>query len=339
MATIDIFNDDAFGLIEMTAALEDIEYKPNFLGTLGIFIERSVRTETVFIERKGDVLSLVQSTPRGAPLPQLVKGTRNARNFNSIRIAKGDRLTASEIAGVRAFGSESEFESMQGEVATRAARLMDDIELTHENMRLGAIQGLVVDADGSTLFDWATEWSIALPAEQTFVFADLVGGKFREKCNQIIRAMARAAQGAFRPTTTVHALCGDEFYDNLIRNDEIRETYKNWQDAQALRGEAVGPWESFPFGRITWHNYRGTDDGSKVAVPVGKCKFFPVGAADVFQRVNTPGEWFDVVNTPGQQFYGITVPDRDRNMWVDVEVYSYPLYICTRPGVLARAKL
>ena len=33
------------------------------------------------------------------------------------------------------------------------------------------------------------------------------------------------------------------------------------------------------------------------------------------------------------------VPDDDRNMFVDIEAYSYPLFICTRPGMLQRAKI
>jgi hypothetical protein len=28
----------------------------------------------------------------------------------------------------------------------------------------------------------------------------------------------------------------------------------------------------------------------------------------------------------------------ERNAWVKVEVYSYPLFICTRPEMLQRAK-
>jgi hypothetical protein len=32
------------------------------------------------------------------------------------------------------------------------------------------------------------------------------------------------------------------------------------------------------------------------------------------------------------------VPDKDRNMWADVEVYSYPLPVCTMPSALYQAK-
>jgi hypothetical protein len=294
----------------------------------------------VSIERKENVLSLVQTTPRGAPLPQQVKGTRDLRDFRTARLAKGDTLNASEIAGIRAFGTESEFEQVQTEVLERAVRLRNDLELTHEHMRLGAVQGIVTDADGTVLYNWFDEWGISQPAEIGFAFAALTGGLFREKCNQIIRQMQRASKGAWGPSTFVAALAGDTFYDALIKNPEVREIWLAQQArADALAAQLVTPWSTVDFGGIRWMNYRGTDDNSTVAVQSDRVKFFPVNAPEAFLRVQSPGEWFDVVNTPGQDFYAMTIPDEKRNAFVEVELYSYPLYVATRPQMLLRGKL
>lgn len=54
--------------------------------------------------------------------------------------------------------------------------------------------------------------------------------------------------------------------------------------------------------------------------------------------VQSPAEFIDFVNTPGREVYALTIPDRDRNAWVRVELYAYPLFVCTRPEVLQRAK-
>lgn len=337
MATIDIFNDNAFTLLEMAAALEDVPFQPQQLGSMGIFTQSSVRTEFVSIERRENTLNLVQTTLRGEPLPQLSTNGRNIRAFKAPRLAKGDRLNASEIAGIRAFGTDSELMQVQTEVLDRQIRLRRDLDLTQENMRLGAVQGIVLDADGTELFNWFTEWGIAQPAEQTFDFTTLIDGKLREKCNQIIRAMMRAAKGAWNGSARVGAICGDEFYDNLIRAKEVRDTYLGWQAAADLRRASV--WEAFPFGNIDWMNYRGTDDGSKVAVAPTKCKFFPIGAPDAFMKVLTPGEFFDTINQPGRDYYPLTIPDEKRNAFVDLELYSYPLYVATRPAMLLRGKL
>lgn len=341
MAGIDIFSDNAFSLLELTAALSDVEYQPNMLGAMGIFTPRSVRTEKVAIERKENVLSLVQTTPRGAPLDAAKNQPRRTiRDFRSVRLAKGDHIEAAELANIREFGTESEFVQVQKETMQRMVNVRADLELTHENMRLGAIQGIVVDADGSVINNWFDEWSIAQPAEQTFDFATLIDGKFREKCNQTVRAMQRASKGAWGPGARVGALCGDEFYDALIKNAEVREIWLAQQArADSLRADLVQPWMEVDFGSIRWINYRGTDDNSKVAVPSTKCKFFPIGAPDAFLRVQSPGEFFDTINQPGQEYYALTIPDEKRNAFVDIEVYSYPLYVATRPQMLLRAKL
>lgn len=336
MASMDVFSGRAFHSHELTAALNRAPYLPTFLGEQNIFEPKPVRTIQVSIEQKGGTLSLIQTSERGAPLQQADRESRDIRDFRTVRIAKGDTLHAYEIEGIRAFGSESELQQVQTEVAGRLINLNNDVELTHENMRLGAIQGIVLDANGSTLRNWYTEWGIAQPAEIDFEL-DVATTDVRAKCNAVVRAMMRASGGAWiTGRTQVHALAGDNFFDNLTGHDNVRDTWLNQQAAAELRqGNA---YTSFNFGSITFHNYRGTDDGSTVAVGSDVVKFYPVNAPGVFQVAQSPGETFDYVNTPGQRVYAMLVPDRERNAWVKPEVYSYPLYICTRPGMLQRGK-
>jgi len=340
MATIDIFNNNAFSMVEMTPAINRQPYRPQMLGQMGIFVPNPVRTTTVAIEERDGVLSIIKTSPRGAPLPQRATERRKIRDFRTVRIAKGDRITAGEIQNIRAFGSETEFMQVQAEVARRIGGeegLRADVELTHENMRLGAIQGIVLDADGSTIINWYTEFGIAQPAEVNFALG-VAETDVRGQCSKVVRAMARASKGAFvEGVTEVHALAGDEFYDALINHGQVRETFLHWQAAQDLRqGAAFG---AFPYGGIMWHNYRGTDDEATVSVASTKAKFFPRNARGVFEVAYSPAETFDFVNTPGLPVYSMIVPDKDRNMYVDVEVYSYPLFICKRPEVLQRGTL
>lgn len=335
MAHMDVFNDDAFNMVSMTGAVEKTPYVPQFLGSLGIFEPRPVPTVTVSVEKRDNVLALIQTSQRGAPLDEWTKDARDIRHFGTVRIAKGDTIQAHEIQGIRAFGTESELMGVQQEVARRNVRIRADVELTHENMRLGAIQGILLDADGTTLRNWFTEWNISQPSEIDFDL-DTATTKVRGKCMDVIRTMQRAAKGAWTPATRVHALASDTFFDALIDHALVRDTYQNWAAAADLREDLS--FRSFPYGGIMFHNYRGTDDNSTLAIEANKVKFFPVGAPGVFQVAYSPAETFDYVNTPGLPVYGMTIPDRDRNAWVRVEQYSYPLHICTRPEMLLRAK-
>ena len=65
--------------------------------------------------------------------------------------------------------------------------------------------------------------------------------------------------------------------------------------------------------------------------------FFPVGAG-IFKWAMSPGESFEHIGQLGQKFYPGIVVDKDRNQWADVEMYSYPLPVCTMPQALYRAK-
>lgn len=340
MATLDIFKQDAFKLTSMLQAIREVDYLPQRLGDMGIFTPNPVRTETVAIEKRGETLALIQTSERGAPLDQRNTEKRDIRDFRTVRIAKGDRITASELANIRAFGTESELMQVQVEVMRRLsgpAGLESQVELTLENMRLGAIQGIVKDADGSTIRNWFTEFGVEQPAEIDFDLdaASPASGVVRKKCNQVVRAMMKAAKGVWVPGTRVHALCGDAFWDDLTAHSEIRETYLNQQEASDLRtGNA---YQTFNYGGITFENYRGTDDDT-VGIDTDKAKFFPVNAPGAFMEVFSPGEKFENIGQLGERLYPMIVPDRDRDMWADIEVYSYPLHVCTRPLMLQRAK-
>lgn len=342
MATMDVFKQDAFNMLSLTTALNKQPFVPSRLGQLNIFTPRPVRTETVAVEERNGVISIIQTSPRGAPLAQRATEKRKIRDFRTARIAKQDHMTASEIQNIRAFGSESELMQVQDEVARRLngpAGLMREVEMTWENMRLGAIQGIVADADGATIYNWFDEFGITAATEIDFDLdnASPASGAVRKKCSQVVRAMQRTAKGAWMPGQTyVQALCGDAFWDDLTAHSEVRQTYLNTMEAKELRGGLA--YESFAYGGIVWENYRGTDDGSTIAVGTDKAKFFPVGAPGVFEVAQSPAETFDFVNTPGLPVYGMIVPDDDRNTFVDIEVYSYPLFMCTRPEMLQSAR-
>jgi hypothetical protein len=146
MATMDIFKQKAFSMTELSAAVQRAPYVPKFFGSLNIFTPKRVRTESIAIERKGGTLAVIQTSERGAPLAEGAREKRDIRDFRTRRIAKGHTLTAAEIQNIRAFGSETEMQQVQQELADimdGATGLRSSIELTKERMRLGAIQGIV----------------------------------------------------------------------------------------------------------------------------------------------------------------------------------------------------
>jgi hypothetical protein len=349
MAEMNIFENDAFSMMTMLAAYEKVDFKPSFLGDLNVFTPKPITGDTVYIEERNGALNLVPSTPRGSPLPQRKTEQRTAKSFQTTRIAQGDRLTASEIAKVRAFGQTSELVAMQQEVARRMSGplgIQANIELTWEHMRLGAIQGIVLDADGSVLWNWYDAFSITQP---DIIYFDLAGALKassdvhgalvlrRYITSNIVRPMQRASKGMFTPQSRIYAACGDDIFDAITSHGDVARAYDIWGTKQDATDS--NSFQVFPWGGVFWCNYRGTDDNSTVSVATDEAKFFPVNAPGVFVNAWGSGESFGQVNAPGQALMPLIVPDRDRDQFVDLELYSYPLMYCSRPEMLLRGKL
>lgn len=341
MAHMDIFNDDAFSLIQMTQAIQKLKTVPTFLGSLGIFDEEGVDTNIVSIEQVGETLQIIPTSQRGTAAPMGVTDKRQLRNFNIPRIAKGDQIFASEIQGIRAFGTESEMETVAQKVAQKQAKLLREVNMTEELHRLGAVQGILPDGAGGTLYNYFTEFGIAQPTEIDFDLdnAAPTEGALKNKIQAARRAVLRALGGSAVPGQVGFLwLCGDTFYDQFTSHPEVRETYKNWEAASSLRGAVGRAFDSFTFGEMDWLNYRGSDDNSTVAVAATECKLVVTGVPGLYRRYNGPGETMETVNTIGQPLYSMLVRDLQRNMWVQPEVYAYPLHVITRPEIALRGR-
>lgn len=336
MATMDVFKNNAFSMTALTGTVEKIDYVPQMLGQLGIFDPMPVRTRDLWIDRREGALALIGVSALGSPPEELLKDSRDAVALRSVRLAKGQTIYAHEIEGIRAYGSETEFDQVQAEYLRRMARVQTDLDLTHEYHRLGALQGLLLDADGTTvIYDYFAEFGFTRPAVIDFDL-DNAATNVRQKCVDLKRDMVRNSRGTIMTTTAIHALCGDQFYDDLVDHPTIKATYLNWAAATDLRTNTA--FESFTFGGVTWHNYRGTDNNSTIAIPTNEAKFFPVGAREVFKKAMAPAEFGPFINTPGRDMYALNILDRDRQAWSRGEIYSYPLYLCQQPQVLRTAR-
>ena len=154
----------------------------------------------------------------------------------------------------------------------------------------------------------------------------------------VVRVIRRALKGLGGNNVQIRALCGDDLWDALIKNPEVRDSYKNQEEARELRsGTAFG---EFAFAGVRWENYRGSDEtgGDKeVRVTADRCRFFPVGVPGLFQQVYAPADYNETVNTPGLPFYAKQAVDPMYQRFTEVEVQSNSISICSVPEVLLEA--
>jgi hypothetical protein len=322
MPGIDIFNNDAFSLSQLTAAINDQPYVPGRISALGLFSEEGVTTTTVQIEKDGEALMLVEAKPRGGD-GQVVSGSkRSLMPFNTIHLPQRSTILADEIQGLRAFGSETELESVQAVVNKRLAKHRVQLDATHEWHRIGAIKGQVLDRDGTVLIDLFAQFGIA---QQTLSFA--LGNDatvVRSKIGQMLD-MIEDALGAVN-FTSVRVFCGRVFWDLLTNHESVRETYLNTQQAAALRGD---PRDSFDFGGATFERYRGKN-GATPYVADNEAYAVPEGITDLMITRFAPGDYMETVNTSGLPYYSRQEPLR-LSKGVELESQSNPLHLNTRP--------
>ena len=342
MATMDVFKADAFTMMELSSTVENMDYNPQMLGSMNLFEPKPVRQKTVMIDRKEDTLSLIGFSERGSAPDQNQRYDRNTLSLTIPRLAIQDTVWASEVSGLREFGTESELMTVQREVADRLAKMRQKVEYTEEYLRLAAIPGLALDpADGWTDYSYYTEFNVTQDTATSFEL-DVDTTDVAGICRDLTRSIMRSAKGAWViGQSKVHALVGDDFFDALVTHPNVEKFWINWQAAAELRG--VDPFSEFEFGGITFHNYRGSDDNSEIAIAVNEAKFFVVGGDGIFVKAMAPAdEFMPYVNTPGQSVYAVQELDAafpTTPRFAKYHVHAYPLYYCSKPNTLRRGTL
>jgi hypothetical protein len=318
---LDVFRTDAFSTVSLTAAINKVPHRPGRIGKLGLFRSKGITTTTVVVEEKDGQLTLITTSPRGGPGSQLVRDARRARSFVVPHLERDAKVQADEVQGVRAFGSEDATQAVQTLINERLETLRAMHEVTHEYLRVGALKGLILDGDGSTIYNLFTEFGVTQQSvEIDFASASM---DFRMECVQAKRLVENEL-GA-EPISGFRCFCGDDFYDNMLEHDSVKESLK-YQESRQLREDLRG---GFEYGGIVFENYRGTVNGTKFFAD-DEAYVVPEGT-NIFQMSYAPADFIETVNTMGLPLYAKMVEDKDLNRWQRIHTQSNPLPLCLRP--------
>ena len=342
MPTLDVFNQNAFSVISLTDAINDIPFVPGLAGQVIDWNEQGIPTTTVMIEQVSGALKLLNPSERGGPGSTKGKDKRNVRSLVVPHYQYDDGFNADEVQGIRAFGSETEVQSVQALVNQR---MNDAVSLvldpTLEYQRLGAVKGVILNADGSTMYDLFSEFGVSQESEIDFDLdnASPASGALRKACAGAVRLVANNLNGV--GFTGLAAFCGDAFFDDLLAHKEVVASYTATPMASVLRDGYLMPggnkmYGAFEFGGIVWMNYRGKN-GSDAMVDTNKCHIFPVGVPGLFRTVYAPADYAETVNTIGLPRYAKQWPSPNGKR-IEMEAQSNPLSYCTRPKVLLKGK-
>ena len=326
MPHLDIFNDDAFTMMELTTAINKLPFQPQQIGAMNLFSQKPHTTKRFSVEELHGKLSLIPAEARGSRPTKVTRGPRVLRPFETVHLPQDSAVLADEVSGVRAFGSETEVEAVSKIVNDHLENHKRNIEVTKEWQRIGAIQGVVYDADGATVIQDLFDTFSITPITGDIDFA--APPEMKTYSSAIIRAMEDALGADVY--SGILAICGNAWWDSLIVMDEVKTAYDRWQSGQFLRDNQLR--QGFEFANIHWINYRGSV-GSQKFLADDQCRFIPLGVRDLFEEHQAPAPFMETVNTRAKPFYS-----KQERMPLDlgVEIFSCAdvLMICTRPQVL-----
>ena len=329
---INPFDTDAFNMTSLTASINLLTNTYGKLEAMNLFPQKSVRTRNIAVEEQNGVLNLLPTQMPGGAATFEGRTKRKMRSFTIPHIPHDDVILPEEIQGIRAFGTENELEAMANVVTDHLQSMRNKHAITLEHLRMGALKGNILDADGSTLYNLFDEFEIT-PKTVNFALGT-ASTDVKKKCLEVLRHIEDNLRGEFM--TGVHCLVSPEFFDALTSHSKVKEAYERWEEGAALRNDMRS---GFTFGGITFEEYRGQatdpDGNTRRFIASGEGHCFPTGTAESFVTYFAPADFNETVNTLGLPLYAKQCP-RKFDRGTELHTQSNPLPLCLRPGVLVK---
>lgn len=324
---LDTLTGDGYTTRELSMAINKVPYVSRRLAPLFQF--KGLTQRNLLLDRKAGIVQIIPTQVWNSGKTTMLDGpSRDAVPFSCVHVPHDGVLHASDISGIRAFGSESELETIEGKQNEILAALRLNHEATHEHMRIGALKGLVVDANGSTtLYDLYDAFGIT----QTTVDMDLDDSTTDIKAKvEVIRAAIETALGGM-PFGNLVAQCSPAFFAALVAHADVEAAYNFDSVSQYFRTNQIAE-GTFNHMGVRWERYRTT--ALTANMTTGEAYVYPEGIEGLFMHYGCPPNWNDTVNTVGLPVYVKSTPVTDTH--VDSIKYaseSNPAILCSRPEV------
>ena len=334
--TIDGFDNREFTVEELTYAMSVIPNNYNLVTNLGLFGDPVPIAETyVGIEIDNGVLSILPTVERGGAATRGTQGKRKRMLVEVPHIPHEDEVKAADIQGLRAFGSKAP-ELLEDKVNQKLLTMTMKHQLTHEWYRVRALQGEILDADGSSMLDLHTMFGVT---ELAVAF----GGA--STINEYIRQVSRHIEDNLLGDVMsgVACLCSPEFMEMLLTDTEVLAAYNAAAAADRLHPNMDDVRYSFYHMGVLFIEYRGqasvlNSDGTTTVrkfIPAGDARFVPLGTIQSAFSVAAPGDFVEALNNPGELYYA-KAETMKFNRGLELHTQSNFLPVWTRPACLVR---
>ena len=278
-----------------------------------------------FLEENG---VLVPTTEWGGVAPKNSPEKRSAKSWTIPHMPLEDTILATDVLGVRAFG-ETQLETVQGKVMSKLRGMRNRIDRTLSYRRAKAKQGLILDADGSVIANYYTDFGVTQKIVDFEL--DTATTNVLAKCQDVIDHIEDNLDG--ENATLIEVEVDRAFYDALTNHKNVKEVFLGWSAAEMRLGNSNT--SGFTFGGLKFVVNR-DKAGAVAIIPDVKTGYaYPRGTQDTFITALAPADFNETVNTTALPFYAKQdVKKFDRGF--DLHVQANQLMLCTRPNAIVK---
>ncbi len=324
----------------MTQAINIPPYVTGRPAQLGIFTDTPIATTYVRLVIKDGLITVIPARERGGPANKNMRGDVKATLLDIPHFPLGDQITPADLQNLHAFGEDQQLLTLAGVVNDKLTDIRGKHDATWNHLDWGALNGVVLDAEGKELADlWAT---FGITQEEVDFALDNTATNVAAKNGEVKSLIRKALRGT--PSTGVIVLAGKAWYDAYVGHEFVRKSLENYP------GPTPNPARDDVADRFTFRGLTSEriDEEFQVRLANGTFEAQPAVAEDeaiaiplgtpFFKRYIAPPDTIQDANNaprPGDKVF-VSTDLLPHGKGMDIWTESNVLPICQRPDLMIK---
>lgn len=341
MSTVlDLLKNPAFADNRLTESINIPPYQTGRLAQLGLFTDTPIHTTYAKIGIEEGTITIIPARERGGPANKNMRGDRKETLISIPHFPLDDAITPSDLQNLTVYGSNFVMQALGNVYTNKLVDMRSKHDATHSALDWGAINGLIIDAEGKVLLNLWTHFGIAQPT----VSFDLgtAGTDIAARNRALKQAVRRSLKGS--ASNGLRIFAGADWFDAYVGHASVKEGLKRYRgdtpdpsrdditDEFAYAGVVVERVEEEFDIRLpdnTFETRPGVAANQAIAVPLG---------TQLFKRYVAPPDTIQDANVaprPTDKVF-VSTDDLPHGKGRDIHTESNVLPVCLRPQVMHR---
>lgn len=328
--------------LDLTEQINRIPNSYGLIQAMGLFDSEGTISTMVEVRIEDGILRVLPAKERGAPGTPAERESGKSVVFHVPHFPHIDLITPKDIQDFLILqGRSRKPKTYDDELAKRLAAMRNNHAITLEYVRMGAIKGVILDGDGTELYDLFDVFDITKKTVD-FVLGTAgtdVMAKIEEVNDHIVTNLSGEVSNG------VEIMVSSSFFTKLINHAKVEKYWLQTNQSQELvkfeRDQLGGNWgRIIDLGVVRFRENKTTFpvkvDGTLTNVPAiaaNKGHAYPTGTQDTFKTWFAPADTIEAANEPGEEIF-VSPEVLKHGKGVELWSESNPLAICKRPEAL-----